>query len=314
MKYSSSVNFAQNILPEIFRRCRSAYSAKTLSGYRNDLQQFSRWCEEQQSDCLPAKPETVAAFVDAQARSLCIATIKRRVEAIKFAHAMCDLPSPAFHSEVKLALRRAARMRSARPEQSLGLTRELLGKLLVACPDTLAGKRDAALLSIGYDTLCRSWELTHLRVENLSEDRLSILIPRSKSDQFGHGRLAYLSPGARQYLSDWLAESRLVDGPLFQGLHTNRPSGRALNTSSVRRIIKRLAEKADLDAHEVSGLSGHSMRIGAAQDMMVAGLDHLAIMQAGGWKSINVLARYVEHSAARRIHETRWQRMPGHVP
>ena len=43
------------------------------------------------------------------------------------------------------------------------------------------------------------------------------------------------------------------------------------------------------------------MRIGAAQDMMVAGFDALAIMQAGGWKSANVVLRYVENAATREL-------------
>jgi hypothetical protein len=49
------------------------------------------------------------------------------------------------------------------------------------------------------------------------------------------------------------------------------------------------------------------MRIGAAQDMMVAGFDALAIMQAGGWKSANVVLRYVEHASTRELHERRWE-------
>ena len=53
------------------------------------------------------------------------------------------------------------------------------------------------------------------------------------------------------------------------------------------------------------------MRGGAAQDMMVAGIDTLGIMQAGGWKSYNVLARYVENAAAERMHERRWGMLEG---
>jgi integrase/recombinase XerD len=53
------------------------------------------------------------------------------------------------------------------------------------------------------------------------------------------------------------------------------------------------------------------MRIGAAQDMMVAGFDALAIMQAGGWKSANVVLRYVEKAATQELHRQRWQRL-GH--
>lgn len=47
--------------------------------------------------------------------------------------------------------------------------------------------------------------------------------------------------------------------------------------------IRRLVTRAKLEEGVTSGLSGHSMRDGAAKDMMVAGLDHIAIMQAGGW-------------------------------
>ncbi len=54
------------------------------------------------------------------------------------------------------------------------------------------------------------------------------------------------------------------------------------------------AERAGLSKEEVQKLSGHSMRIGAAQDMMTAGLDILPIMAAGGWKTTSVVARYTE--------------------
>lgn len=45
------------------------------------------------------------------------------------------------------------------------------------------------------------------------------------------------------------------------------------------------------------------------QDMMVAGFDALAIMQAGGWKSANVVLRYVENAATKELHERRWERL-----
>jgi integrase/recombinase XerD len=38
------------------------------------------------------------------------------------------------------------------------------------------------------------------------------------------------------------------------------------------------------------------MRVGAAQDMIVSSLSILPIMQAGGWKSMNVVGRYVENA------------------
>ncbi|OZB12782.1 MAG: hypothetical protein B7X55_13925 [Rhodobacterales bacterium 34-62-10] len=45
---------------------------------------------------------------------------------------------------------------------------------------------------------------------------------------------------------------------------------------------------------EIAAFSGHSMRVGAAQDLLTKGFDTVAIMRAGGWKSVGVLARYLE--------------------
>jgi site-specific recombinase XerD len=135
---------------QILLRCQGAYSEKTLSGYHSDLLQFQHWCTERGVVWLPASPQDVAAFVDDQARRMSIATVKRRVEAIKFAHRMSDLPSPAGHSEVLLAVRRAGRAKRRRPNQALGLTADILERMVAACPDDLAGLRDAAVICVGY--------------------------------------------------------------------------------------------------------------------------------------------------------------------
>lgn len=295
-------------LDRFFARCVGAYSEVTLRGYRNDLEVFKGWCEGSGKSWLPATPEAVAQFVDQEAPAKSIATVKRRISAIQFVHRMADLPSPIGHSEVHLAVRRAGRAKRRRPNQALGLTAELLSKIVTACPDTLAGLRDAAMVSVGYDTLCRSSELVAMRVEHLSEDLSSIDVPRSKSDPFGDGRIAYLSPATSERLGAWLEAAKLLSGPLFRGLHTRKVSETALSTSSVRRRIKVAAERTGLERNIVQGLSGHSMRIGAAQDMMTLGFDTIGIMQAGGWRTHSVLARYVENASAARMHQRRWER------
>jgi integrase/recombinase XerD len=53
---------------------------------------------------------------------------------------------------------------------------------------------------------------------------------------------------------------------------------------------------AGLNQEIIKSISGHSMRVGAAQDMMSSGLGILPIMQAGGWKSMNVVGRYVQYA------------------
>lgn len=300
---------AATILDALFRRCAGAYSEITLRSYRRDIEIFRSWCEARGAGWLPAESETVARFVDEEAPKIAVSTTKRRMCAIQFAHRMSEMQSPVDHSEVYLALRRARRAKRRRPKQALGLTAELLGKIIAACPNTLAGKRDAAMFSVGYDTLCRSSELAAMRVEHLNEDLGSVLVPCSKSDPFGDGRIAYLSPSTEVRLSAWLDAADLHSGPLLRGLHTNKVSEVPLDTCSIRRRIKVAAARARLDKELVRGLSGHSMRIGAAQDMMLAGFDTIGIMQAGGWRTQAVLARYVENASAKHMHVRRWGRL-----
>lgn len=297
-------------LEEIFLACEGAYSVRTINGYRSDLLIFAAWCRSHSLPWLPASPQTIAAFVDNQVERHGVSTIKRRLCSIAFAHRVRDLPVPTEANVVRLAVRRASRKKAIRPKQVDGLTRDIRAAIVAHSPPTLAGLRDAALISVGYDTLCRSSELSSMRVEHVQFDEdgsVSILIPRSKADTAGVGRLAYLSPETAYLLSRWVTEARLTAGPLFRSLHLARVADGPLVTSSIRRLIKRAAGRAGLRIS--SALSGHSMRVGAAQDMLVAGFDALAIMQAGGWKSANVVLRYIENAATKTLHNTRWDRL-----
>lgn len=237
-----------------------------------------------------------------------IATVKRRLCAIRFAHFIANLENPIDNSCVHLAVRRASLHKRRRPSQSLGLTNRILQQIVDACPDSLVGARDAALISVGYDTLCRSSELAAMMVAHVkfSAHSASVFIPLSKSDPFGDGRWAYLSPRTSEFLENWLQRAKIQNGAVFRGLHTRKVGSFALNTSSIRRLVKSAARRAELPSEVVRSLSGHSMRIGAAQDMLVIGFDQLAIMQAGGWKTANVVLRYVENSSTKVIHEKRW--------
>ncbi|MBK0399772.1 tyrosine-type recombinase/integrase [Limibaculum sp. M0105] len=293
----------------ILALAEGAYAPHTLSAYRADMNIFKRWCDKLGKHWLPASAETLAMFVDEQTAEHRASTIKRRIAAIVFAHRICDLPDPTTNSLVRLAVRRATRLKGERPEQAQGLTYAILEQMLSRLPETLAGLRDAALLSVGYDTLCRSSEIARIEVRHATWNRDGtgrLLVPHSKSDGFGRGRIAHLSPACSDRVSRWLSAACIADGPMFQGLHLGRPSGLPLRTCSIRRLVKRAALGAGIQEAISERLSGHSMRVGAAQDMMVSGFDTLAIMQAGGWKKPDVVLRYVENSETKKLHQRRW--------
>ena len=123
----------------------------------------------------------------------------------------------------------------------------------------------------------------------------TILVRKSKTDQFGAGRLAYLSAEALTHLQRWLDAANLNTGPMFRGIRGTQLMPDALHPYSVARVLKDLARDAGLAKALIGKLSGHSMRVGAAQDMAAAGIDLGAIMHAGGWKSPDMVMRYIEH-------------------
>jgi integrase len=158
--------------------------------------------------------------------------------------------------------------------------------------------RDRALIAAGYDTLCRRAELVQLRIEDVTikpDGSGVVLVRKSKADQFGHGRLAYLSAETIGYLQCWLRATDLTAGPILRGIHGTHVKTGALHPYSVARILKDRARDAGLDNTIFARLSGHSMRVGAALDMAAAGIDLGAIMHAGGWKSPEMVMRYIEH-------------------
>lgn len=275
--------------------------------YRADMEVFERWCDDNEIQALPAAPETVAAFIAAQAEDNSVATLKRRLAAIRKIHRMLRMENPVTDEEVVIALRRALRSKHARPQQALGLTKSLRDQLIASCPKTLRGLRDRALIALGYDTLCRRAELIALRVEDIipaEKNSAQILVRRSKSDPYGSGRIAYVSPQALNAVRAWLKAAGIQNGTIFRAVRGARIGSSALHPFAVNRILKKAARAAGLADDFIEHLSGHSMRVGCAQDMIAAGLSILPIMQAGDWKAINVVSRYVENANLLALLET----------
>ena len=77
-------------------------------------------------------------------------------------------------------------------------------------------------------------------------------------------------------------------------------AGDRLHPGDVARRFKAMATAAAIAPELVVKISGHSSRVGAAQDMSNAGLELGQIMQAGRWKTAEMVGRYTEGLAVRR--------------
>ncbi|NQV54528.1 MAG: tyrosine-type recombinase/integrase [Rhodospirillales bacterium] len=281
-----------------WERLRGAYADNTIRAYKTDFEIFSLWCEAAGLSPLPTTADTISAFIASEMENSKPATICRRICAISRIHRLCDLADPTASETVRLALRRMHRAKGRRQKQALGLTADLRDKLIAATTGDLKGLRDRTLVSLAYDTLRRRSELVALQIDDLDpvpQGGAVILVRRSKTDQEGKGNLAYVSPKTLDFCLDWITQANIEGGPILRSIGRFGSVGTSLYPGSVGTVYKRLAKAAGLPEDTVKRLSGHSARVGAAQDMAAAGIDILAIMQAGGWKSPEIVARYVEN-------------------
>ena len=158
------------------------------------------------------------------------------------------------------------------------------------------GAMDVAAIATMRDGLLRVSEaaaLTWGDIQPQPDGSGLLRIRRSKTDALGEGVLLYLGEEAMRTLGALRPESAAPDSTVF-GLHS----------AAIAARIRAAAVAAGLG----DGFTGHSGRVGMAQDLVAAGGELPAIMVAGRWKSPGMVARYAQGTAAGRGAVARYHR------
>ena len=146
------------------------------------------------------------------------------------------------------------------------------------------------------------------------------VIPFSKTDQTGEGRMIFLPVTNDNYcpvkaLNRWLEIAMIEKGPLFYKINKSNTIEKytmnfknqkvSLNDSSFVLILKKRASAAGLD--NCNKISGHSLRIGSITQARMNGVPTYEIMAQSGHKTTQMIDRYTklsnikETSAAKKI-------------
>jgi site-specific recombinase XerD len=299
---------ANELLLETLIRIDGAYAPSTIRAYKTSFERFVQFCDDTDINPLPAEPKNVARYVSKlTASGLKSSSIRIIVAAISSIHKLNLLNDPTQHPEVKIEMRRMHRTLGRYSQQAFGITAPILEKMLDATPNNLRGIRDRALLLLAYDSMCRRSELVSLRVSDIylsEEDNSSgmkIRLRRSKTDQELQGR--WISPTKRsgEAIIIWINKAKLRDGYLFRGINNAIDVTQELKYSQINRIYKRLAKEARLPKEIINHISGHSMRVGAAQDLLKSGASMPVIMNRGRWSKTDTVMRYLESAGLTQI-------------
>jgi integrase len=171
--------------------------------------------------------------------------------------------------------------------------------MLDATDSELIGARDRALVLLGFAGAFRRSELVGLDVADCAfgKDGLTITLRRSKTDQQGAGRKIGIPYGSNpetcpvRTVQAWIELAAIEDGPVFRSIsrHGRVQPGR-LSGIDVARVVKKLAERAGLDAVKYAG---HSLRAGHATSAAIAGASERSIMNQTGHRSVQMVRRYI---------------------
>ncbi len=316
---------------------RAARAENTRRAYRAAVAAFTDWCAAHRQTALPASPETVAAFLAAEAgRGLAVNTLRLRHAGLRYLHLLAGYPPPtasplvsATFAGIRRAHRRPLRKKTALVLEPLRATVQMI-------PDSLPGLRDRAMLLVGFAAALRPSELAALTIEHLSRhtDGIALLLPWRKNDQEARGTTVWLPAGQTELcpvtaLEIWLATAEISEGPLFRrlwrlppprvrrgvkptGPRDARPEDRLqpvadryrigtnpIDTNSIALVVKKWTGVAGLDG---AAFAGHSLRRGAISSGVAQGVHIARLKQFSGHASLKSLEEYVELDELRLHH------------
>ena len=188
----------------------SELSNNTRVAYQKGWDRFVEYCaEEQIADPLSVPPEEVARFLVHLATRpsphsgivLSMGTVTLYKSAVNKKYIGAGKQSPTSHPVVQATLKGLARLKGSASRQVEALREYHIEAMLKACPDSIIGRRDAAIIAVGFAGALRRSEICSLSVADVefidageyNEERMFLTIRQSKTDQQGKGqRIAIL--------------------------------------------------------------------------------------------------------------------------
>jgi integrase len=226
-------------------------------------------------------------------------SIQRRLNAIAEAHKATGLESPTHSALVRNTMKGIRRTLGTAPVQKSAALTDDIRAMVMATDVGMIGVRDRALILLGFAGAFRRSELAGLDLADcdFGKDGLTITLRRSKIDQEAVGRKVGIPYGSNpdtcpvRNLQTWIDAAGIECGPLFRPVNRHgRVRAARMAGLDVARIVKKLVERAGLDAAKYAG---HSLRAGHATSAAIAGASERSIMAQTVHRSVQMVRRYI---------------------
>jgi len=313
---------------------KAGTAQSTEVAYNRSWNQFTKWCETQGREPLPATAQTITEYVSYLAyaiipggekqqhlaaggrRGLSPASIERALAAIYTKHRENGLTPPS-REEAKKALRgyRAKLATKHDPRavqrQAQAATKDELKKICEPPDDErLLALRNRAMALLGFAVGARLSELVLINIEDVKRVQRGLLVRVYRQKVRQHNEVALPRedvPGIIRAVLEWidaLAGQGITSGPLFLRSDRNGRFGHAATAgrqdgSPDRRITaahaRRILRQVSRQVTEDGWWTGHSLRRGFATEARFNGRDQITIAPHGGWATDSpAMLRYMQ--------------------
>jgi site-specific recombinase XerD len=276
----------------------NAKAASTRKAYRSDWHDFTRWCDLNGLASLPATPHTIVAYLVERAQTLKVSSLDRRLVSIRQAHSMAGLPFDKGSSLIVETMKGIRNTHGAPQTAKAPILLEDLQGMVKQLGDNLQGKRDRALLLLGFTGAFRRSELVGLQVNDMkvTKEGIEVFLRKSKTDQTSKGCVLPIPYGSNpdtcpvRSVIAWLDTAGIEDGAVFRGINRHgHISAKGISSASVALIIKR---NKHLEGKEYQ-FSGHSLRAGFVTTAAQRGVPEHAIMRQSRHKKSDTVKKYI---------------------
>ena len=272
-------------------------SENTRRAYRYALKKFDDWlCGG------PVTDQTISEYLgQLYEAGKAPQTCSQVVAAIKFAAKLRGMASPIgpLTGRVLAGIRRSGRQRGRGQVQGVRWEQADAAVAFAEKDGSLADARDAAIIAVASDAMLRASEVAALHVDDIAcepDGAGTVTIRSSKTDQEGRGAVQFLGAPTVVRIQAWLDKAGIREGPLFRRVFVkdSRVGDRKMNVDSIRKIIKKRCAAIGI----VDRVSGHSLRVGAAQSLAAAGASLPEMQTAGRWTSPSMPGHYARRQLA----------------
>lgn len=287
----------------------AAERANTRRSYASAIRHF----EVEWGGLLPATIDSITRYLAEHAKYLSLSTLKHRLAALSRWHQDHGFPDPTKAAKVRQVLKGIRALHPAQEKRAKPLEHYILQQtsnwLVQATASavvrgdagsTLRHTRDRALVLLGFWRGFRSDELASLCIEFIEikpGEGMTCYFPRTKGDRQLEGRkfscpaLSRLCPV--EAVEDWLALSKLKDGPLFRKIDRwGHLSESGLLPGSIIPMLRQFLAQAGIA--DADAFSSHSLRRGFAHWAGSSGWDIRELMTYVGWRDIKTAMRYLD--------------------